>query len=50
MKSVVHSGIVTVPSGDNGKLMLVKDTFHYPSVSEVVRVSVMPAAATASAR
>ena len=39
----------TGPS-EKGKVMLVKDGFHYPSVNEVIRVSVMPTAATASAR
>ena len=33
---------------EHGKVMLVKDQFHYPSVGEVVRVSVKPSMATAS--
>ena len=33
---------------EHGKVMLVKDQFKYPSVSEVVRVSVRPSMATAS--
>ena len=33
---------------EHGKVMLVKDQFHYPSVREVVRVSVKPSMATAS--
>ena len=34
---------------EKGKVMLVKDRFHYPSVREVVRVSVKPSAAAAAA-
>lgn len=33
---------------EHGKVMLVKDQFRYPSVAEVVRVSVKPSMATAS--
>ena len=33
---------------EKGKVMLVNDTFRYPSVGEVVRVSVKPSAATAA--
>ena len=35
---------------EKGKVMLVKDQFHYPSVREVVRVSVKPTVSTASAK
>jgi len=35
---------------EKGKVMLVKDQFHYPSISEVVRVSVKPSLATAAAK
>ena len=35
-------------TAEKGKVMLVKDQFKYPSVREVVRVSVKPSAATAS--
>jgi hypothetical protein len=33
---------------EKGKVMLVKDQFHYPSVREVVRVSVKPSVSTAA--
>jgi len=35
---------------EHGKVMLVKDQFHYPSVREVVRVSVKPSMSTAAAK
>ena len=35
---------------EHGKVMLVKDQFHYPSVREVMRVSVKPSVATAAAK
>jgi hypothetical protein len=35
---------------EKGKVMLVKDQFHYPSVREVVRVSVKPTISTASTK
>ena len=35
---------------EHGNVMLVKDQFHYPSVREVVRVSVKPSMATAAAK
>jgi hypothetical protein len=35
---------------EHGKVMLVKDQFHYPSVNEVVRVSVKPSMTTAAAK
>jgi len=35
-------------TAEKGKVMLVKDQFKYPSVREVVRVSVKPSMATAA--
>ena len=35
---------------EHGKITLVKDQFHYPSVREVVRVSVRPSMATAAVK
>jgi hypothetical protein len=37
-------------TAEKGKVMLVKDQFHYPSVRDVLRVSVKPSMSTAAAK
>jgi hypothetical protein len=37
-------------TAEKGKVMLVKDQFHYPSVRDVLRVSVKPSVSTAAAK